>query len=217
MLWKKQLPLAITFVMGVLFTVQYFIPHRYSDWLFNQVNEWEIVLGIFGMVLGLVSYFRVHIYRVTKKAPAWPYSLIAIAVTIIMMLFGFIEGREAGTTFSNMYFYVMNSIEATMFSLLAFYISSAAYRAFRARSVQATALLVAAIIVMLGRVPVGDYLSFWQAIWPNSPALGDISNWILNVPNMAAKRALGLGIGLGSMMLSLKIILGIERSYMGGD
>jgi hypothetical protein len=217
MLWKKQVPLAITFVMGLIFGIQYFIPHRYSDWLFNQVNEWEIVLGIFGSILAFVSYFRVHGYRITKKAPAWQYSLIAILVTLTMCLFGFIEGRETGTTFSNMYFYVMNSIEATMFSLLAFYISSAAYRAFRARSVQATALLVAAIIVMLGRVPVGDFLSFWNYIWPNSPTFGDISNWILNVPNMAAKRAMGLGIGLGSMMLSLKIILGIERSYMGGD
>lgn len=217
MLWKKQIPLAIVFIFGLVFGVQYFVPHRFSEILFKQVVDWEIVMGIFGFPLAIISFYRVHGMRIKKKAPAWPFSVIAIGVSILMMLFGFIGGRESGTNFSNMYFYVLNSIEATMFALLAFYISSAAYRAFRARSSQATALLIAAIIVMLGRVPVGEYISFWHHLWPALPSLTTISDWILNVPNMAAKRAMGLGIGLGIMMLSLKIILGIERSYMGGD
>ncbi len=218
MLWKKQIPLAITFIMGVIFGIQYFVPHRISDNLFNTYVDWGIVIGIFGGILAFISFYRVHYMRIKKKAPAWPYSVVAIGVSLVMILFGFIQGKETGTVFSNMYFYVLVSIEGTMFSLLAFYISSAAYRAFRARSVQATALLIAAVIVMLGRIPLGEPLSVWKLIWPAAPSFADIANWILNVPNMAAKRAMLLGIGLGMMMLSLKIILGIERSYMGsGD
>jgi hypothetical protein len=216
MLWKKQIPLAITFIMGLIFGIQYFVPHRISDNLFYSYIDWGIVIGIFGAILAFVSFYRAHIVRIKRKAPAWPYSLIAIAVSLIMILFGFIQGKESGSVFSNMYFYVLVSIEGTMFSLLAFYISSAAYRAFRARSMQATALLIAAIIVMLGRIPLGDQISLWKLIWPSAPAFSDIANWILTVPNMAAKRAMQLGIGLGVMMMSLKIVLGIERSYMGG-
>jgi len=217
MLWKKQIPLAIAFIMGLIFGIQYFVPHRISDQFFQGYLDWGIVIGIFGSMLGFISFYRAHGMRVKKKAPAWPYSLIAIAVSIFMALAGFIQGRETGTIYSNMYFYVLVSIEGTMFSLLAFYISSAAYRAFRARSAQATALLIAAIVVMLGRVPLGEQLSFWSNIWPSLPSITNISDWILNVPNMAAKRSMELGIGLGIMMLSLKIVLGIERSYMGSD
>ncbi|MCK5833227.1 hypothetical protein KAH81_06100 [bacterium] len=218
MLWKKQIPLAITFIMGLIFGVQYFVPHRISDAIFNTYIDWGIVIGIFGGILAYISFYRAHAMRIKKKAPAWPYSLVAITISVVMILFGFIKGTESGTVFSNMYFYILVSIEGTMFSLLAFYISSAAYRAFRARSVQATALLIAAIIVMLGRIPLGEQLSVWKYIWHGAPSFPDIANWILNVPNMAAKRAMQLGIGLGIMMLSLKIVLGIERSYMGsGD
>ena len=94
-----------------------------------------------------------------------------------------------------------------MFSLLAFYIASAAYRSFRARSALATILLVSAVIVMVRFFPMG----------PLSDPAAVAADWILNVPNLAAKRAIIIGVGLGIVSTALKIILGVERSYMGRD
>jgi len=105
----------------------------------------------------------------------------------------------------------MMPISATMFSLLAFYMATAAYKSFRARSVEATVLLVAAIIIMLGQVPLGMAIS---RSWPIN--ILDISQWIMDVPNLASKRGILLGVGLGSVATSLKILLGIERTYLGG-
>ena len=98
-------------------------------------------------------------------------------------------------------------MQSTVFSLLAFYVASAAYRGFRARSGESLILVIAAMIVLVGRVPLGDWIS------PYIPATAD---WVLNVPALAAKRAILIGIGLGMIATSLKVILGIERTYLGG-
>jgi hypothetical protein len=68
-------------------------------------------------------------------------------------------------------------------------------------------LLASAIIVMVGRVPLGHY------IWDKLPLVGD---WILSYPNMAGQRAIMIGIALGIVSTSLRILLGIERTYLSG-
>jgi len=106
--------------------------------------------------------------------------------------------------FVNFFNYIMVPLQATMFSLLAFFIASASYRAFRARNVLATLLLIAALLVMLRFTP-----------GPWGEMMAKTSTWVMNVPNLAAQRAIIIGIGLGIVATALKVILGIERGYMG--
>ena len=102
-----------------------------------------------------------------------------------------------------------------MFSLLAFFIASAAYRAFRARTLEATLLLIAGILVMFGNVPISNVIWGRLTSWfPDLPSA--VKDWILENPNLASRRAIYLGIGLGSISQGLRIILGIERSHFGG-
>jgi hypothetical protein len=122
-----------------------------------------------------------------------------------MALSGFIAGREKGSPFMWMFENIQIPISATMFSLLAFYMASAAFRAFRVKSLEATLLLVSAAIVMLGRVSLGRGLFLPQ-----------ITDWILTVPNTATKRGIMIGVALGMIATALKIMFGIERSYLGG-
>jgi hypothetical protein len=121
------------------------------------------------------------------------------------------NGKESiegvATAFGWIYNFMMVPLQGTMFAILSFFIASAAYRSFRARSREAAVLLVAAVIVMMGRVPLGEYLV---------PISGDLSQWILNVLNASVRRAILIGVSLGVVALSFKIIFGVERSYLGG-
>ena len=114
---------------------------------------------------------------------------------------------EFHPTFQVLFDNMVSPLQATMFSLLAFYVASAAYRAFRARNVEATILLVAAIIVMLGRIPFGDMLTGGR--------MTPLSEWIMNRPNAAAQRGIIIGAALGAASMSIRVILGIERTYLG--
>jgi hypothetical protein len=113
-----------------------------------------------------------------------------------------------GRVFYWLYDHVFAPANATMFALLAFFIASAAFRAFRARNVEAALLLGAAILVMIGRVPIGRWIS---------PLFPELADWIRDIPNNAGRRAIMAGAALGAIATGLRVILGIERSHLGRD
>lgn len=206
---KRQIPLIIVITLGFLFVGHTFIPHKISQGFYDWWLNWVRTMTSFAVVLGVMSLFMVHWSKISRKMPNWQYSIVTLSALIFTSASGFIWGTQQGTPYMWLFKNVQMPMSSTMFSLLAFYIASAAYKAFRARSLEATVLLVAAIIVMLAQVPIGMAISKWI------PA---VSDWILNVPNLAAKRGIGLGVGLGMTAVSLKIMLGIERTYLGsGD
>ena len=125
-----------------------------------------------------------------------------------------LDATEQGSAFNWLYEYVYYPLSSTMFALLAFFISSAAYRAFRARSREAAMLLLAGTIVMLGMIPLGNLLTSWLPEWLQ---MSDVADWIMMVPNMASQRAIMIGVALGVISTALKLILGVERGYLGGD
>jgi hypothetical protein len=186
--------------------VQYFIPHRYSGTIYSTSLNWDIIIGIFAIILGIASLVHFHLNKIRRKDEAYQYSYVLLAGLAFMILAGAFGGAERNGIFLRWgYTGVLNPVSSTMFALLAFYIASAAFRAFRARTVVATILLVSAILVMLGRVPVGEAMI---------PGIAHVSDWLLNVPNMAAKRAIAIGLGLGGSATALKIVLGIEAPHL---
>lgn len=219
---RRQIPIIICFICGIALICQFFIPHSASKEFFNQSLNWMRVIGIFALVLGIGSLIHVHLLKVKRRVADWQYSLLVFAGLATMTLIGLITGTE-GRPFLWLFNNVQVPLEATMFSLLAFFIASAAYRAFRARTLDATLLLVAAIIVMFGNAPVGKWLWNQMGVIPlinklvdAFPALPEnAKDWILESPNMASRRAIVIGIGLGGISQALRIILGIERSHLG--
>jgi hypothetical protein len=203
---KQKVPLTICFIAGVFFMLQYFLP--FTDSIFDLVvTKWMVIIAGFVIFIGIYSLIRVHVLKIRRKIPGWGYSIVTICGVLWMMFVGFTGGMEAGTLYQKTFFMIQAPIQQTMMSLLAFYMASAAFRSFRMRNLEAGLLLVAAIIVMIGQVPVGA---------STIPGIAWLKEWILNNPNLAAKRGIMMGIGLGMISTSLKIILGIERSYLSG-
>ncbi len=197
----------IVSITGIILAIQYFIPHHFSDAVYTVALDWLVIIGIFAMPLGIYSMVHMQMIKVKRKSEGWGYSVVSLVSLFTMLGLGYSPAcLENGSWFMKLFEFVYIPIQATMFSLLAFYIASAAYRAFRARNAMATIVLLSAVIVMIGRVPIGE------AIHPFVPALAD---WVMKVPNMAAQRAIYIGLGLGAASTAIKIVLGIERSYMG--
>jgi len=167
--------------------------------------------------------------------------------------------QTKGSLFYWMFINIITPLAATMFALLAFFVASASYRAFRIRNFEATLLLVAGIILMLGRVPIGGLIPWWAVSilimfgigaiaapfikdrtallgivgggiiiiiisgtfmgWNQNPpdllSIPVIQDWIFAYPSTAGSRALKIGIGLGIVATSFRIIIGLDRSFSG--
>lgn len=216
---KRNFPLLLVFVFGIFGIIPFIIPHpivqNTDEFLRNDLMR---ILTAFALVLGLGSLLKVHFEKIQRKLANWQYSwilIITFTITAIIGLFGGVSGTGILPTrigsFSydiwTIYWHTDVPLGATMFALLSFFMASASYRAFRARSTEATLLLTAAFIVMLGVLPLGNSIS---------RHLPSFAQWIMDVPNVAAQRGILLGVALGMLATALKILLGIERSWLGG-
>ncbi|MCK4504551.1 MAG: hypothetical protein KAW14_02950 [Candidatus Aegiribacteria sp.] len=201
------LPLSITFVTGMIMVLHFFVPHQPIKFLGDNLQEWYMIVASAAIFLGALNLMHVHFRKIKLKLKNWKYSPVTIIGFMLMFVTGLIYGVTAARPFDFMFMNMVAPMGATMFSLLAFFVASAAFRAFRASNWRATLLLTSAFIVMLGQVPIG------AMIWDKIP-LAKV--WLMSIPNTAGQRAVMIGAAMGVVSTSLRMIFGIERSYLGG-
>ena len=214
---KREIPLMATAVIGVFMILSFFVPHQLVSVPADFLQTSAVIVVAFGYVLGGANALRVNFDTIYKRREGWPYKVVLVVALLTMFTVGAIEGRGfqgEHTRFTWLYDNLYSPMQSTMFALLAFYIASAAFRAFRIRTFDAALLAVAALIVMIGRVPVGDWLT--RALPPQF-RLSSIQEWIMDNPQNSAKRAILIGAALGVMATGLRVILGLERSYLSGE
>jgi hypothetical protein len=262
---QTQIPVIITFISGILIVALFFIPREPFTQIEQLTTRWYIIISGFALLLGIDSLILYHLRKIRRGDKDRVYSLILIVSFFIALIWGIWAWYKYGGPFvqDSSYLWLFQNIylplDATMFSLLAFFIASAAYRAFRARNLESTLLLVSAAIVMMGRIPFGGiiFIPFFFAFsiltgtyflyittrytgfnailrfvlgllfiflgislfYPEfskiiSQFVPSFSDWIMQYPNNAGQRAINLGLLLGSIAFSLRIIFGIERGYI---
>ncbi len=223
---KREVPLFITAVIGLFMILSFFVPHQWVSVPADFLQQSAVILVAFGYVLGGANALRVNSDAIYKRSQGWQYKVVLVVSLLATLIIGAIEGPgflNEGKRSKWIYDWIYSPMSATMFALLAFFIASAAFRAFRIRTVEAGLLAVAALVVMLGRVPLGDLMTDWLFTLPWLPGaphtfhLSTAQEWIMDIPQNAAKRAILIGAALGVMATGLRVILGIERTYLSGE
>src|SRR5262245_15139643 len=197
-------------VSGIFVLIGFFVPHPGVRAIYDDIQQWVIIVVAFTYVLGVANVLKINMTQVQRRERDWPYKIVLIAGLVATIAVGFSEGTRYlndGTRFSWIYSTFYSSMSATMFALLAFFIASAAFRAFRVRTVEALLLAIAAFLLMIGRVPIGG------AIHPVLPAAAE---WLMEIPQNAAKRGILMGAALGVMATGFRLLFGLEKTY-GSD
>ena len=186
---------------------QYFSEHPVARTINQTVLEYWQIIFAFALIIGVISFAKNNVSEF-QRGNGRPFRLIALSGFAVMPILAMIWGIKAETPFMWMFENIQAPMQSTVFALLAFFVASASYRGFRARSLPAAVLLLSALLILLSRSNIG---------WIFSDPLPQWAEWIQNSPSMAARRAILIGIGLGSLTTSLRVIVGIERTWLGGE
>lgn len=200
---------------GAIVLLSFVLENETLSLLHALFVEWTVIVVAFAILLGILNVLRVHARRI-QSGQGTVYSLILIAAFLVVFIPGVMPpdrlpaetGKLVGLNGSIVGFafqYVQRPLQATFFALAAFFVATAAWRVFRARSLAALVMLIFGVLVLLGSIQfnVGNAWTY----------LIEIRNWIVSVPAMAGARGILLGIVLGTAVTGLRFLLGIERPY----
>lgn len=219
--WVYSIILILGFAVAVFFATLYGVDETYTVQLSQQEYEQREAKGEKGLVAADVYYLLVQNKKMKVSKEVYELSALSAQSKATGKEYKQIRKNKwfDGLIFKGIY----DPLQATMFSLLAFFMASAAYRAFRAKSLEATLLLVSAFLVMLGRVPIGAVVGDMLA--GMIPFLGlegshwfkSIADFIMTVPNAAGQRAIMIGAALGMVAASFRIWFAYETEHLGRD
>ncbi|MCI0632285.1 MAG: hypothetical protein L0Y44_16705 [Phycisphaerales bacterium] len=248
---KRSVPLLIAAITGFVLIVAHFIPLT-QNWG-EKAMIWFDILAAVAFILGGGNLLKMNLRKVSDRKPGWGFAAVTIIAFLATLAVGLFKVGvhplqdhptyawsgdyvQEGGAFWWAYNYVVYPLTSTMFAMLAFFVASAAFRAFRAKNLEAMFLLGTAFIVLLGRTYAGILFTGWLPytdMLANDPAVWHQMAWwqqmlyglrldrlteiIMNVFNLAGSRAITLGIALGVVSTSLKVLLGVDRSYLGSD
>ena len=208
---KPEFPIIIAFFIGMFITFEYFIYIPTWRNIVTEFQKWGTMLVTFALTIGSINVLSLHSNKIREKRDGWYNSVILILCFIGMMALGLYATffREEGLLFEPFMYIVQNVqwvIRISMFALCGFYVVSSAYRSFRVRNVDSGIILTSALLVMLGQAPIGE------VIWNQFPT---IAHWLNNIPAVAGSRAISIGGAIGSLSISIQVLLGYERGWLG--
>jgi hypothetical protein len=204
-LYKIQLPIYLTAILGILIILEHFFPMPNVVSNFNvTMRSFVTVVAAAALMLGIIFLTIAHARTISQQKGGWYYSIFYMISLLITIGLGLISVRNE--SFLWIYDNMTSAIGAALYSLTAFYITSAAFRVFRARNWNAAVLLVCGFIVLAMLIPIGGLLI---------PPVVPIGEWLRSYPSSAGFRGMIMGTSLGIMGLGVRVMLGRQKEHLG--
>lgn len=209
----------------------------------GMVTGFAQILTTFLLGLGIFSLVRIHANKLRKMQKDWVFSLILLLSLVLMLIVGYVdwfqrEFRDPDRLLADpanwgpwnkvgdlLFDGLIQQMDAAMFSMIAFFILSAAYRAFRIKSIEATVMMASALVLLFSLMGAADFV--WglgiDAVirdssgnvdpehFLNNLRLSEVAGWVKTYAQVPSIRALDFGVFLGALAMGIRIWLGLEK------
>ena len=207
--YKRELVFVISAFVAIVMILNFFFVVPGLSSLAEQIQAWALIIQLIAIGLGAANLMRVHSRMVQRRVKGrWLYSAWLIGLFAILTILGLVN-LATGTEnpfYKWVFDHVYVSLGTTLYAITGFYIFSAAYRAFRARNIDAAILLIGGCLVILTNAPIGE------VIWSGIPVIG---RWMLDYGQVPAMRTFLITGALGLLAYGFRTLLGKERGFYG--
>ncbi|NJK79294.1 MAG: hypothetical protein HC876_06040 [Chloroflexaceae bacterium] len=187
-----------------------------QDVAFVLVN-WGATLIALALLIGIISVSNSHIKRLRQRAPDWQYSIILLVgmfAVIIVGIIGIPDFSQGVPRFElqtlaeepiRLFFRTFyEPLASSLLALLAFFSLSAMLRSTRQRNSEAWVIVITAVIVLFTQfAPIAAL-----------PYVSDTMRWINEYIVTAGARGLLIGVAIGTLVASIRVLLGFDQPYL---
>jgi hypothetical protein len=166
----------------------------------NLILQLVVITAAVTLFIGILNLLGVHLGRLVRRGRGAPYSFVMVASFLLVIGLWLLDRDNENMVLLET---VQLSVESALSALLVFALVYGAYRLMRRRVSAARVLFtLVVLIVLLGALPL-----------PEVSFLGQVREWLLNVPVSAGARGLLLGIALATVVTGVRVLIGQEQSY----
>ena len=201
----RVLTAAIAMASGLIVLLGYFYPVGMLTNLRILLTDWAVIIAAMAVLVGILNLVFVQMEKIRSRQKNGMYGGLLVVSLIVTFGLGLLFGPE------NQFMRVavdavIMPVEASLMAILAVTLVYASIRLLRRRAdVMTVIFLLVAVIFLIAVMPT-----------PLGPIPGD---WIIiqfaGLFSHGGARGLLIGIALGTLLTTLRVLFGIDRPYGG--
>ena len=198
---KQRLPVIIAAISGLVMLAAFFFQPFTAPFLGLALN-WAIIVSSVALLVAIASLFVTHIRFFLKGRRGFLYSIVLVLTFLATLILGWYLGLDDPAYLKGIQT-VLVPLENALMALIALILMSAAVKIFRVRgwSVLTISFGVSALVFLFLN------LGFFQ--FDSVPGLGAVVSVLQRLPLIGA-RGLLIGLGLGALLMGLRVLFGQE-------
>jgi hypothetical protein len=196
---RREVPMALC-----IFTTVFLLFSYYTDIgldLASNFRVWMTQISMFAMIVGVIMLIQRHTQIIMRRNPGWQYSIIVFFFLVMYLIVQYSSEEVYTYVLNNIYTPMMYAGTGAVVPIVIY------YRGARVKSLYSAILIVTLFISNFYNSVIGPVL-FGPGILP-------LGAWIKDVINTGSMRAITIGMGLGLLVVLIRVILGMEVSYLG--
>jgi len=204
--YKRQLPQYLLTIIVAVFLIEFALPVGPLTGIKNELTLWLTIVASFTFFIAGITLITRYGKDIMKSDTS--IRLYAVEFFVIFLAYlgiATLSGGIGGANYKWLYTNLHGNLNQAVWVLYVFLEPWAAYKAFQVRSIESIILAITGIIYILYLAP---------SIPAVVPFIGSFADWIVMVPARAGARGAIITMGIGALLMALRMLAGKERGVV---